>query len=103
MLKYLKDYVTVFEEELNTSLMNKEYDKPLVDYVMDSWRSLQIVEGIEILGFDYTDKKSEIDINKYIFKRNRKVKQKDRFNYKYMDDSSVGLLTVHIKLSIEKP
>ena len=42
MLKYLKDYVTVFEEELNTSLMNKEYDKPLVDYVMDSWRSLQI-------------------------------------------------------------
>ena len=101
MLKYLKDYVTVFEEELNTSLMNKEYDKPLVDYVMDSWRSLQIVEGIEILGFDYTDKKSEIDINKYIFKRNRKVKQKDRFNYKYMDDSNVGLLTVHIKLSIE--
>lgn len=101
MLKYLKDYVTVFEKELNTSLMNKEYDKPLVDYVMDSWRSLQIIEGIEILGFDYTEKKSEIDINKYIFKRNRKVKQKERFNYKYIDDSNVGLLTVHIKLSIE--
>ena len=101
MLKYLKDYVTVFEKELNTSLMNKEYDKPLVDYVMDSWRSLQIIEGIEILGFDYTEKKSEIDINKYIFKRNRKVKQKERFNYKYIDDSHVGLLTVHIKLSIE--
>lgn len=101
MLKYLKDYVTVFDKELNTALMNKEDDKPLVEYVMDSWRSLQIIEGIEILGFEYTEKSSEIDINKYIFKRNKNVKAKEKYDYKYIEDSRLGLLTVKIKLSIE--
>ena len=32
MKKYIQDYVSDFEKDLNISIMNKEYDEPLVDY-----------------------------------------------------------------------
>lgn len=102
MLGLLKDYVTVFEEELNTDLMLRTHDKPLVEYVKDSWLSLQIIKGIEIEGFKYTERESEFDINKYILKRTKGLKSKEKFKYKWINDSRVGLLTVYIKLSIEE-
>ena len=47
--------------------MNKEADRPLVEYVVDSWKSLQILEGVEFLDYEYTEKESDIEINKYIY------------------------------------
>lgn len=101
MLKYLNQYVTSYEKELNTDLMTKKHDKPLVDFVIDSWKSLQIMEGIEILKYEYSEKESEIDINKYIFKRERGLRKTEKYDYKYIDDSRLGLLTVWVRLRIE--
>ena len=67
MIKYLKNYASEFERDLNIPLMNKEADRPLVEYVIDSWKSLQILDGIEFLDYEYTEKESDIDINKYIY------------------------------------
>ena len=67
MLKYLKEYPSEFERDLNIPLMKKEADRPLVEYVLDSWKSLQIVEGIKFIDYTYTEKESEIDINRYIY------------------------------------
>lgn len=102
MLKYLPQYVTSYEKELNMDLMTKASDKPLVEFIMDSWRSLQIMEGIEILKYEYTEKESEIDVNKYIFKRERGLKKSEKYDYKYIDDSRLGLLTVWVQLRIEQ-
>jgi hypothetical protein len=101
MLKYLQEYETVFDEHLNEALMNKADDRPLLDFILESWYSLQIIEGIEILDWKYTEKESEIDMNKYIFKRNRNVKQKEKYDFKYIDESRVGLLTVTVRLTVE--
>ena len=35
MIKYIKDYVSDFEKELNIQLMTKAADRPLVEYVKD--------------------------------------------------------------------
>ena len=102
MLKYLKDYVSVFEESLNTRLLEKADDRPLLDYILETWKSLEIIDGITITGWKYTDRASEIDVNKYIFKRTKNVKQKDQCDYKYIDESNLGLLTVYVHLSVEK-
>ena len=76
MKKGLKDYVCTWEDELNVPLMTKSADNPLVDYVLDAWRSLEVVQQIKFKGYDYTEKESEIDINKHIFKREKKKKKK---------------------------
>ena len=100
MLKYLKDYVTCYDTSLNIPLMKKSYDKPLLDFVLESWKSLEVMNAITILGYTYTDKESEINVNRYTFKRERGKKQKERYDYKYIDDSRLGLLTVEVLLQV---
>lgn len=76
--------------------MNREADRPLLEFVLDAWKSLEILNGIKFLDYEYTDKMSEFDINKYIFKREKGKPQSKRFKYKYMENNRVGLLTVRL-------
>ena len=99
MIKYIKKCPTVFDENLNTALLNKFEDRSLLDYVLDSWKSLQILKGIDFLGYDYIEHPSEIEINKYIFKRQKGKSKGEKYDFKYIDDNKVGLLTVYLKLS----
>ena len=102
MIKYLNDYVSEFEKELNVKLMRKEADIPLVEYVMDAWKSLEIVKNIKILKFKYSEKESEIDINNFMFKREKKKKKKDRADFKFVNDDRYGCLTVWIQITAEE-
>ena len=105
MKKYIKNYRPPFEDRLNKSLMNKEGDEPLVEFVKDTFKSLEVLKNIKILGFEYNKRESTIDINKYIFKRNKKKKKKDRHPIKYVADTRNNLLTaiVHILVEEEDP
>jgi len=94
----LKDYVCEWEKELNIPLINKSADLPLIDYVIDAWKSLDIVKQIEFKDFIFTDKESSIDINKYIFKREKK--KKNKFDIKLVDSDRVGLLTVNMEITM---
>ena len=100
MKKCIAQYKSPFEEALNLDLINKSADDPLVEYVLDSWRSLEVVPNMKFVGYEYTEKESEIDINKFIFKRDKKRKKKERYDYKYIDDSRFGKLTVHFEITL---
>jgi hypothetical protein len=102
MKKLLKGYPSEFAPALNTQLMNKEADAPLVDYVVDAWKSLEVVDAIRIVGHEYTEKESQIDINKYILKREKKKKKKERFPYKFIADDRCGLLTIHAEITLDE-
>lgn len=101
MIEYLHEYKTIFDKSLNVDLMTRAKDKPLLDYIIECWKSLEVIRGVKILGWEYTDKASEIDINKYIFKRERGKKKDEKWDYKYFDDSRLGLLTVTVQIHIE--
>ena len=100
MKRGLKNYICEWEDELNIPLMTKSADAPLVDYVIDVWKSLEVVEQLKFIDFEYTEKESEIDINKHIFKREKKKKKKDRYKVKYIADDRVGCLTVHLEVTM---
>lgn len=102
MLKYIGEYTSDFEKELNVPLMNKEADLPLVEYIKDVWRSLEIVKNIQILGFKWNDNEATIDINNHIFKREKKKRKKDRFDYKFINDDRCGCLTVTIQITVKE-
>ena len=102
MKKYINDYVSDFEKELNISLMNKEADRPLVEYVKDAWLSLEIVKNIKILKFEYNDKESTININKHIFKREKTKRKKDRVDHKFINNDRYGCLTVYIQITLDE-
>lgn len=100
MLPYLKDFVGNYEDELNIDLMTKSADGSLVDYVVDSWKSLEVVKYIKFLGYEFNTRESTIDINRHIFKRNKNVPKKLQYDYKLINDDRVGLLTVHLLISV---
>lgn len=98
----LKDYVCEWEKYLNVPLMTKSADRPLVEYVIDVWKSLEVVPNIKFVRYEYTEKESEIDINKHIFKREKKKKKKDRVDVKFIDDNRVGKLTVYLEVTMKE-
>lgn len=100
MKEGLKDYISEYEDQLNMDLINKSSDSPLVDYIVDSWKSLEVVPQIKFVSYEYTEKESEIDINKHIFKREKKKKKKDRYEVKFINDDRCGKLTVHLEVTM---
>lgn len=100
MISGLKDYKCEYEPNLNRALMNKSYDASLVDYIVDAWKSLEVVPQIKFVGYEYNEHESEIDVNKYIFRREKKKKKKERRPIKYIADDRVGLLTVHLEITM---
>lgn len=100
MRKGLSTYISDYEEELNMPLIDKSADAPLVEYVIDAWRSLEVVEQIKFDKFEYTEHESEIDEGKYLFKREKRKKKKDRFETKLIADTRCGLLTVYMTITM---
>ena len=100
MLKYLPQYVSKFEDELNMPLMNKEADEPLVEYIKDAWRSLEIAPPIKIIKFEYSEEESKININNFIYKREKRKRKKDKFDYKLVQDSRCGCLSTWIQITL---
>lgn len=100
MKSLLKSYPSEFSVDLNYSLMNKTADASLVEYVVDSWKSLEVVKNIKFIKYEYTEKESEIDVNKYIFKREKKKKKNEKYDYKFVEDDRFGKLTVYLKVSL---
>ena len=100
MKRSLKNYVCEWEKDLNIPLMTKSADMPLVDYVKDAWKSLEVIPQLKIKKFEYSEKESEIDINKHIFKREKKKRKKDRHDVKFIADDRVGKLTIHLEVTM---
>ena len=100
MLKYLKRYQNPFNDQLNRSLLKAESDLPLVTYIEDAFKSLEIAPPIKILKFEYNDDESLIDVNKFIFKRDKKKKKKDKVAYKFIHDSRCGSLKTYIRITL---
>ena len=101
MIEFLKDYVCEWEDQLNVPLMTKAADVPLVEYIKDCWMSLEVVKNIKVVKFEYSEKESEIDINKHIFRREKHKKKKDKHGIKNVNDSRVGKLTVYLNITME--
>lgn len=102
MIRQLGKLTSEFERDLNVKLMNKECDKPLVDYIVDSLKSLCIIDNIKFIDYEYNEMESEVDKDKYVYKREKNKKKKEKFKYKYISDDRVGLLTFHMLLEADE-
>lgn len=101
MYKYLHLYKNPNEDKLNTGILYKEYDKPLIEYIKDVWLSLQVVKQIKIRRFEWDTKFSQIDTEKYIFKREKRKKKKDRHKVKFVENDRCGALTVYFDIVMD--
>lgn len=70
MLKYLNQLPNEYRDQLNVGLMNKEYDKPLEEYIFDAFKGFEILPNIKILGYEWVPDEEKYDINDHQIRRN---------------------------------
>lgn len=105
MKKFIKEYVNPNEARINYGLLNREYDKSLVDYLIDSAKSLEVLQNevgsIKFLSHEFVEYESDIDYNNYIRTRKSKKKKKKEQDKKYMlmKESRFGELKLKFRLT----
>lgn len=70
MLKYLNKLPNDYRDMLNTGIMNKSYDRPLVEYIYDAFKGFEILPNIKILGYDWDPDEDNYDVNDHVIRRN---------------------------------
>ena len=70
MLKHINSLPNDFVDQLNVGLMNKDYDNPIVEYIFDAFKGLEILPNIKILGYEWVPAEDKYDINDHVIRRN---------------------------------
>jgi len=99
MYKFIKEYKNPNEERFNYPLINREYDDDLVNYIVDCCKSLEVLEYVKFLGYDYVTNEAEINTSEYIDAKSRtKTKKNDPTRYMYLQDSRYAELRLKFHL-----
>lgn len=95
MLKYLNQLPNEYAEQLNVGLMNKEYDKPLEEYIFDAFKGFEILPNIKILGYEWVPDEEKYDINDHVIRRNSNKNKA----IKNIAETRCGVLYIDIEVS----
>lgn len=101
MKKWLKTYKNKNEERINYDLLNKTADGDIIEYIVDVCRSLERLDSIKFLGYEYTEDASEIDMNKYIMEKQRGKNKNTTNRFMYMTDSNVAEIVLKFKITLK--
>lgn len=95
MLKYLNDLPNDFADQLNVGLMNKEFDKPLEEYIFDAFKGFEILPNIKILGYEWVPDEDKYDINDHVIRRNSNKNK----NIKNIAETRCGVMYIDAEVS----
>lgn len=104
MRKFLKEYKNPNESRINFGLLNRTNDDALEHHIIRSFKSLEILKNIKLLGYEHITDPKDIDLNDYIVTRKSKDKSKKKskqqeVSYMHMKDSRESELRLKFKLS----
>ena len=89
------------EKRFNIGLINGEYDEPLHQYIVDSCRSLEVLENLKVTGSRFIEDPNLIDMREYYMSRSyNSNKNEDKPKLIEMKDSLVGELEVDFQITI---
>jgi len=95
MLRYLNDIPNEFHDALNKDIMTKAFDRPLHEFIFESFKGFEILPNIKILGYEWVDDESKYDPNDHIIRRN---KNKNKI-IKSITETRCGVMYINIELS----
>lgn len=80
MKKFIKHFKNINEDQLNMKLIKREYEDDLIDFVVNVFKSLEVIRSIQFIDYTVEYDESKIDINKYITSRKKKKKKRSISN-----------------------
>ena len=98
MREFLSKYNMENEEKLNIGIMKREFDEPLVNYLVDAAKSMEVLSNIKFVGYEYTEDPLKIDMNNFIQTRSTSRADQEAL-YEYISVNRTAQLTLKFKLS----
>ena len=95
MLKYLNSLPNPFADNLNKALMNREFDNNLVEYIIDSFRGLEILDGVKIVDWYFDSNEDNYNVNDHVVRRNS---NKNKV-IKNITETRCGVLYIDVEIS----
>lgn len=95
MLKYLNDLPNDFVESLNSGIMNKDFDRPLEEYIFNAFKGFEILPNIKILGYEWVPDEEKYDINDHVIRRNSNKNKA----IKNISETRCGVMYIDIEVS----
>lgn len=100
MREFIKQYQNPNVVPLNMALINHYYDSDLVPFIVDAFKSLEVIPNIKILGYRYETNPRNIDMNEFIRTRNNSKSQKQlQTKYVFMEESRIAMISIDIQLT----
>lgn len=98
MKDFISQYSNPNEDRINYGLIDREYDEDLVKLIAKSCKSLEVLQYVKFLGYEFIADEKEVDLNEYMTSR-RKNRQKNTTRYMYLQDSRY--VELRLKFRIE--
>ena len=98
MKKFIKHFKNINEDQLNMKLIKREYEDDLIDFVVNVFKSLEVIRSIQFIDYTVEYDESKIDINKYITSRKKKKKKEEHIKYHYIKSDRVFELTMRFHI-----
>ena len=70
MKEFLATYCEKNRKKINPALFERSFDKPLVDYIIDTYKNLEVLPGITLESYEYITDQTQIHTQ--INKKNKK-------------------------------
>ena len=103
MKEFLAEYCEKNRKKINPGLFERSFDKPLVDYFIDTFKNLEVLPGVTFDSHEYITDQTKIhtSINKKN-KRDPKIKNNKRLERLVSSGESIyDLLILHFTLNVK--
>lgn len=103
MKEFLAEYCEKNRKKINPGLFERSFDKPLVDYFIDTFKNLEVLPGVTFDSYEYITDQTKIhtSINKKN-KRDPKIKNNKRLEQLVSSGESIyDLLILHFTLNVK--
>ena len=101
MKKFIKTFKNEYEKDFNEKLINREYEPPLIDFVVNIFKSLESTGMIKLIDWEYNEDESKIDLSKYITSRKKVKKKMAHIKYFHIQYDRCGELVMKFELNVK--
>lgn len=101
--QFIKDYSLQNKnvKRVNKDLIHGMRNESLIEYIIDAYKSLEIIRHIKLLDYEHITNESEFDIDVVNRKHLKSKLNKNIKKFIYIDESRYSLLKARFKLSIQ--
>lgn len=103
MMEFIAKYTEKNNDRINEAMFRREYDRPLVDYIIDICRNLEVLPAIKLVGYEYITDQTKIrsEIDKKLAKDPKVKNNRTLERLAQQGKTLYDLLVLHFRVSLK--